>query len=105
MTGEVPDVPPPRPSPTRGEAGRNVQKKSPGGSKEPPGRGRTDLVAIRPSGGDVAVGQDVALLEELVDDRVDALLDRLRARVDRDLGVRRRLVGVVDAGEALDLAG
>ena len=36
---------------------------------------------------------------------MDALLDRQRAGVERDLGVERGLVGVVDAREALDLAG
>ena len=39
--------------------------------------------------GDMPVGQDVAQGQQLVDDRVDALLDRELARVERDLGVQR----------------
>src|SRR4051794_26804004 len=43
--------------------------------------------------GDVAVRQDVAEGEELIDDPVDAFLDRLRAGVEGDLGVQRGSYG------------
>src|SRR5262249_15181977 len=55
--------------------------------------------------GDVAVRQDVAQIEQLGDNRVDTLADRELAGVERDLGIEWGLVGVINAGEALDLSG
>ena len=42
---------------------------------------------------------------ELLDDQVGRLLGAQRGRVDVDLGILRRLVRAVDAGEVLELAG
>src|SRR4051794_40664544 len=85
-------------------SGPSSSGQSPGDTRvSRPGRG--PRIARSRSRSDVPVRQDVPPLDQLVDDRVGALLDRELAGVDRDLGVERRLVGVVDAGEPLDLAG
>jgi hypothetical protein len=52
----------------------------------------------------VAVRQDVAEFQQFMDDHVGARPHVEPARVDRDLGVQRGLVGIVHAGEAQALA-
>src|SRR6266540_145928 len=65
-------------------------------SKRPPGQSRRD----GPSG----TRFDQLLVVEPGDDPGEGLVDRLAARVHRDLRRHRRLVGIRDAGEILDLA-
>ncbi len=50
---------------------------------------------------DAAVRQDVAQLDQLLDDRIGVRLGAELARIERDLGVQGSLVGIINAGEPL----